>query len=361
MPSFELLNNVELFVKHGKFPADATKSCKQVTKAASKKFIFKDGFLWRHYRGRLLRVVKSDEEVKEIMIRFHDNNNHVGRIKVVKEIMLMFYWVGVTEVAKAWINKCEVCQNRVLPETKKPSVQFCFVYGCESSSSIYPELSFHRFPEDKEIRQRWLSVAQRDENSLRSNSFLCSKHFEPSCFTLSNEVQLTLSPDAVPTIIPETEQEDQVPVPSEEDFLFSNSLEDLFSKISSPPSAMELQEHQYCLQDPEPTETHKDMEQKRRFLNESSFKVFNHIARYLSHRVLPMQNRKGISSLKRMTNRFALKDGVLMYTIVSPPVRVLRSREEVNSILRQFHDDPGSLCAGFLPERDHEAVSSGPE
>ncbi|KAL3049757.1 hypothetical protein OYC64_009083 [Pagothenia borchgrevinki] len=339
MPSFDLLNNVELFVKHGKFPADATKSCKQVTKAASKKFIFKDGFLWRHYRGRLLRVVKSDEEVKEIMIRFHDNNNHVGRIKVVKEIMLMFYWVGVTEVAKAWINKCEVCQNRVLPETKKPSVQFCFVYGCESSSSIYPELSFHRFPEDKEIRQRWLSVAQRDENSLRSNSFLCSKHFEPSCFTLSNEVQLTLSPDAVPTIIPETEQEDQGPVPSEEDFLFSNSLEDLFSKISSPPSAMELQEHQYCLQDPEPTETHKDMEQKRRFLNESSFKVFNHIARYLSHRVLPMQNKKGISSLKRMTNRFALKDGVLMYTIVSPPVRVLRSREEVNSILRQFHDD----------------------
>ncbi|XP_034072302.1 uncharacterized protein LOC117546251 isoform X1 [Gymnodraco acuticeps] len=335
MPSFDLLNNVELFVKHGKFPADATKSCKKVTKAASKKFIFKDGFLWRHYRGRLLRVVKSDEEVKEIMIRFHDNNNHVGRIKVVKDIMLMFYWVGVTEVAKAWIKKCEFCQNRILPETKKPLVQFCFVYGCESSSSIYPELSFHRFPEDKEIRQRWLSVAQRDENSLRSNSFLCSKHFEPSCFTLSDEVRLTLSPGAVPTIIPETGQEDQVPVPSEEDFLFSNSLEDPFSKTSPPPSPMELQEHQYCLQDPEPTET----ELKRRFLNESSFKVFNHIARYLSHRILPMQNKKGISSLKRMTNRFALKDGVLMYTVVSPPVRVLRSREEVNSILRQFHDD----------------------
>ena len=47
MPSFELLNNVELFVKHGKFPADATKSCKQVTKAASKKFIFKGIYL--HY------------------------------------------------------------------------------------------------------------------------------------------------------------------------------------------------------------------------------------------------------------------------------------------------------------------------
>ncbi|KAF3845522.1 hypothetical protein F7725_008685 [Dissostichus mawsoni] len=286
-------------------------------RAASKspKLPARNGFLWRHYRGRLLRVVKSDEEVKEIMIRFHDNNNH-----------LMFYWVGVTEVVKSWINKCEVCQNRVLPETKKPSVQFCFVYGCESSSSIYPELSFHRFPEDKEIRQRWLSVAQRDENSLRSNSFLCSKHFEPSCFTLSDEVQLTLSPDAVP-------------VPSEEDFLFSNSLEDLFSKTSSPPpSPMELQEHQYCLQDPEPTENHKEMEQKRRFLNESSFKVFNHIARYLSHRILPMQNKKGISSLKRMTNRFALKGtGTKVHSFLS----------YVNSILRQFHDDQGHSALVF--------------
>lgn len=53
-------------------------------------------------------------------------------------------------------------------------------------------------------------MAQRDENSLRSNSFLCSKHFEPSCFTLSDEVRLTLSPGAVPTIVPETGQEDQV-------------------------------------------------------------------------------------------------------------------------------------------------------
>lgn len=56
----------------------------------------------------------------------------------------------------------------------------------------------------------WLAVAQRDEGSLRMNSCLCSRHFEPSCFALSEDGQLTLRPDAVPTIFSVTVQEDEV-------------------------------------------------------------------------------------------------------------------------------------------------------
>ena len=47
-----------------------------------------DDCLWRFYRGRLLRVVRSDDEVREILTRYHDNNNHAGRIRAVKEIMV---------------------------------------------------------------------------------------------------------------------------------------------------------------------------------------------------------------------------------------------------------------------------------
>uniref|UniRef100_A0A673BFG6 D-aminoacyl-tRNA deacylase n=2 Tax=Sphaeramia orbicularis TaxID=375764 RepID=A0A673BFG6_9TELE len=47
-----------------------------------------------------------------------------------------------------------------------------------------------------------------------------------------------------------------------------------------------------------------------------------------------------------MAKRFELVDGVLMYTKVSPPVRVPRSREEVNSILKQFHDNQGHYGLG---------------
>lgn len=65
-----------------------------------------------------------------------------------------------------------------------------------------------RFPKEAERRQRWLEVAQRDEGSLRMTSCLCSRHFEPSCFMLSEEGQLTLSPDAIPTIIPVTVEDE---------------------------------------------------------------------------------------------------------------------------------------------------------
>ncbi|KAF7649350.1 hypothetical protein LDENG_00142970, partial [Lucifuga dentata] len=180
MPGFDLLNRVELFMRTETFPADASKTAKKVTRAASKHFIYKDGFLWRRYRGRLLHVVRSDEES-------------------------MYYWVGVTEAVKTWIKACPVCEGRSTAEPHPPPIHFCLAYGCDSSSYVHTELSFHRFPKETERRRRWLAVAQRDEGSLRCNSFLCSRHFEPSCFTVKDG-QLVLTPDAVPTIIPVTSQ-----------------------------------------------------------------------------------------------------------------------------------------------------------
>lgn len=47
-----------------------------------------DGCLWRSYRGRLLRVVRSDEEIREILIQYHNNNNHARRERAVREIMV---------------------------------------------------------------------------------------------------------------------------------------------------------------------------------------------------------------------------------------------------------------------------------
>ncbi|XP_054868333.1 uncharacterized protein LOC111576671 isoform X2 [Amphiprion ocellaris] len=360
MPSYSFLDNLELFIRTGKFPGNASTSSKKVTKAASKHFLYKDGSLWRTYRGRLLRVVRSDEEVRDILLRYHDNNNHAGRVRMVKEIMLLYYWVGVTEAVKKWIKACTVCQNRPRPEPLDPPVHFCLVYGCDASSYVHPELSFHRFPKEAERRRTWLAVAQRDEGSLRSNSYICSRHFDSSCFNLSDEGQRMLSSDAVPTIVPQTTKEDEVVVPSEDEFLPSNTLEDLLSiaaAAETPESsgpALEapvgLQEHQYCLPAPDPdsmeVQTVRDLK-KRKTIVEPSFSTYNHIARYLSHRVLPLQSKRSRGALKRMSKRFGLIDGELMYTRVSPPVRVPRSREEVNSILQQFHDNQGHYGQGI--------------
>ncbi|XP_054470125.1 uncharacterized protein LOC129103607 [Anoplopoma fimbria] len=362
MPSFDLLNKVELFMRSGTFPVDSSKSSKKVTRAASKHFICKDGCLLRSYRGRLLHVVRSDEEVREILVRYHDNNSHAGRVRMVKEIMLLYYWVGVTEAVKTWIQACAVCRGRTPAVPPARRVQFCLAYGCDASNYVYPQLSFHRFPKDADRRRRWLLLAQRDEGSLRTNSYLCSRHFEPPCFSLSEEGQTTLSPDAVPTVFPVMVKEDEVPVPSDEDFLQSSTLEDLLSRAAAettdpselaldlPEPIASLQEHQYCLPgpDPESREVQRVTELKRRkTIIEPSFKAYNQIARYLSHRVLPMQSKTARGGLKRMAKRFGLKDGVLMYTRVSPPVRVPRSREEVNSILQQFHDNQGHYGHGI--------------
>ncbi|XP_062296777.1 THAP domain-containing protein 1-like [Scomber scombrus] len=347
MPCFDFLDKVELFLRMGTFPVDASKSSKKVTRAASKRFLYKDGRLWRTYRGRLLRVVRSDEEVREILTRYHDNNNHAGRVRAVKEIMMMYYWVGVTEAVKSWIKACAICQSRSPAEPPDPPVQFCLAYGCDSSSYVYPDLSFHRFPKEVERRRRWLAVAQRDEGSLRMNSCLCSRHFEPSCFTLTEEGQLALMSDAVPNIIPVAVQE-EVPAPSDEDFLHSNTLEDLLSSAAAAAAAettdpsepgfdqsetpVELQEHQYCLPAADPdartVQIVKD-DKRRKTVIEPSFSAYNQIARYLSHRILPMQSKKSRGALKRMAKRFGLIDGVLMYTRVCPHLRVPRSREEV--------------------------------
>ncbi|KAM8917297.1 uncharacterized protein AB9W97_001102 isoform 2-T2 [Spinachia spinachia] len=350
MPSFDLLNRVEQFMRAGSFPVEASKSSKRVTKAASKQFIYKDGHLLRFYRGRLLRVVRSDEEVREIVARYHDDNNHAGRVRVVREIMRLYYWVGVTESVKSWIQACAVCRSRTPAEPTAAPVRFCLAYGCDASSCVYPELSFHRFPQQAELRRRWLAAAQRDEGSLRTNSRLCSRHFEPACFPPAEEGggpggRPALSADAMPTVMLAAAREAELPAASEEDFLNSATLEKLLHAAFDPsePGAG-LQEHRYCLPGPDPDsrEAQTVVEPSRRkTVIEHSFKAYNQIAGYLGNNVLPGQSKAARVGLKRMAKRFGLKDGVLMYTRVSPPLRVPRSRDEVNSILRQFHDNQG--------------------
>ncbi|KAF6717650.1 putative D-tyrosyl-tRNA(Tyr) deacylase 2 [Oryzias melastigma] len=357
MPSFAFLDNVELYIQTGTYPANSTKSTKCVIRTASKKFIHKDGALWRVQRGRLLRVVRSDEEIREILTRHHDNNHHPGQGRLVKEIVLRYYWVGVTVSVKKWVEDCAVCQGRSQLHPNQLSVQCCLVYGCDASSYAHPELSFHRFPKDAELRRKWLALAQRDEASLRAHSCVCSRHFEASCFTLTPAGRLMLSSDAVPTLGPDAPRE--VPVPSDEDFHQSSTLEDVLCSAAADAavrsadgvgeSSAGRQEHEYCLAAPSPDFRAASIEREdpRSAVVESIFITYNHIARYLSTRVLPMQSKQRRAGLKRMAMRFGLIDGVLMYTRVSPPLKVPRSREEVNSILQQFHDNHGHYGEGI--------------
>uniref|UniRef100_A0A3Q4N933 THAP-type domain-containing protein n=1 Tax=Neolamprologus brichardi TaxID=32507 RepID=A0A3Q4N933_NEOBR len=64
-----------------------------------------------------------------------------------------------------------------------------WTFSVSSPKQNWP-LCICRFPKDPEQRQKWLTVAQRDEGSLRSNSYICSQHFDPSCYTLNEDGQI---------------------------------------------------------------------------------------------------------------------------------------------------------------------------
>ena len=58
----------------------------------------------------------------------------------------------------------------------------CAVPGCASNSSTSPSLSFHQFPDDKQLRKVWLVRIRRDERagefSINKWTRICSLHFE---------------------------------------------------------------------------------------------------------------------------------------------------------------------------------------
>ena len=69
----------------------------------------------------------------------------------------------------------------------------CSAYGCTNRGNKDNKLSFHRIPSLKraEIRTKWLQNIRR-EGELPKNMFICSEHFEKSCFERDLKVKLHL-------------------------------------------------------------------------------------------------------------------------------------------------------------------------
>jgi len=95
----------------------------------------------------------------------------------------------------------------------------CSAYGCKSgydSQVADNTVTFHTFPSDPEIRDKWIRANPRDDFVPTKYSRLCSLHFQPSDFihvrsdtnhrrlkTLSENLQRGyLKQDAVPSIFP---------------------------------------------------------------------------------------------------------------------------------------------------------------
>ncbi|KAM6154215.1 THAP domain-containing protein 2 [Erethizon dorsatum] len=75
----------------------------------------------------------------------------------------------------------------------------CAAAGCATTYNKHINISFHRFPLDPKRRKEWVRLVRRKNFVPGKHTFLCSKHFEASCFDLTGQTR-RLKMDAVPTI-----------------------------------------------------------------------------------------------------------------------------------------------------------------
>nr|XP_018899055.1 PREDICTED: uncharacterized protein LOC109031769 isoform X1 [Bemisia tabaci] len=100
-----------------------------------------------------------------------------------------------------------------MTDLKAQADVYCAVRGCKnlrskidaknkvSLNSHGKPVSYYQFPEDKELRQKWITATGRNltHSSIQARMAVCSAHFDKSCFATVGKVKL-LSQDAVPTI-----------------------------------------------------------------------------------------------------------------------------------------------------------------
>lgn len=89
----------------------------------------------------------------------------------------------------------------------------CAAFMCSNDAKKKDlEISFHRLPGENrpDVRKKWIHAIGRPENNLPKVWFLCSAHFEQSCFDESldmkaklmgsSRIKRKLKEDSIPTI-----------------------------------------------------------------------------------------------------------------------------------------------------------------
>ena len=91
----------------------------------------------------------------------------------------MFAW----DYCLAWILISTFAATYKIAELNMPTS--CVAYGCTNKAKAGSGISFHRFPFSDPVQlEKWTKALCRKNWVPKSGSFLCGKHFEPSCFVV---------------------------------------------------------------------------------------------------------------------------------------------------------------------------------
>ncbi|XP_066529855.1 uncharacterized protein [Hoplias malabaricus] len=333
--SFSIFNEVEQYLRFGTY-AQQDKTYKGVLRRRSKTFRWAGGALWYIDGKRQRKVLRSEEEVRAVLEEQHNNRNHAGRKKCLKAVSALYYWRSISRDISEWIDKCEGCSypsNPVIPLQ-------CIVPGCESSGLLDDEegVTFHRFPFGEPSRlSRWISFAQRDRWSINSRSAVCSKHFAEDSFERSGD-RVCLKSDAVPTLEPFA-----FPQEVSNECWVGVSVESVEVAHPSEEEDSVHTEHPYSKGEAVQASTNTSSSNNALLISTSEpyFRKYDAVEKYLRTGVYNSTPYCRRDAVKRCAKRFCLQDGVLCYRHGSKLRRVLRSREEVISVLKEHHDQRG--------------------
>ena len=93
--------------------------------------------------------------------------------------------------------------------------KYCCVYGCNSSSSRNPKISFFEFPKDSKLSKAWIIRIHREDFTPSATSYVCSRHFLAEDFTSSNSEtpdilkRIRLMKESAPSVNPRGQESDE--------------------------------------------------------------------------------------------------------------------------------------------------------
>ncbi|XP_072546578.1 uncharacterized protein [Salminus brasiliensis] len=332
--NFSKFDEVEKYLRFGTY-TQHDKVSKGVLRRSSKKFRWAGDALWYVDGKRQRKVLRSEEEVRAVLVEQHNNRNHAGRKRCLKAVSDLYYWRSISKDITEWIDSCEGCSH---PSNPVMRLQ-CIVPGCESSGLADDEdgVTFHRFPFGETDRLNcWISFAQRDRWSLHNRSAICSKHFSEDSFEQSED-GVCLKSDAVPTLessaYPQVSNECWVDV----------SMESVKDDHPAVDDDSVHSEHPYSKGHTVQSSTDGSSMSSPLLIatSEPYFRKYDALEKYLRTGVYSSTPYCRKDAVKRCAKRFCLRDGVLHYRHGSKLRRVLRSREEVICVLKEHHDKRG--------------------
>ncbi|KAG5463041.1 MAG: hypothetical protein BJ554DRAFT_2207, partial [Olpidium bornovanus] len=126
------------------------------------------------------RVVLGCDERKKtaILEELHDRQGHYGSGSSLIRVRARYFWLGIEEDVRSYVQSCDVCQRRGKPRDEDPPSEgssslpgFFEVWHLDSSGALSPSAGFHYFQIAVERFSGWVVVHRTRSKPTEETSY----------------------------------------------------------------------------------------------------------------------------------------------------------------------------------------------